>query len=88
MPRSEIPDSLVRCVGSAFPVLPIESNSLQGILIDSFETPCVNHIVCGIRPRAIERRYAADAAEVMKRPSGTELVGHKGVLSPEETESI
>lgn len=82
------PNSRVRGVGAQFPVLPIEGDPLDGIQIDAVEAAGVDHVVGGIRARAIEGGDAAVAAEVVQRALGAELIGRKIGLALDEAEPI
>jgi hypothetical protein len=83
-----LPDSLVRRIGTSLPVEAIEANSLQGFQIDAFETACVDHVVRGVGARTVEGRNTAVATEVMERTTRAELIRRKGFLSLNEMESI
>jgi len=86
--RSDFPNPRVWRIRATFPASPIEPNPLQRIEIDVLETSCVDHVILGVRARTVERRYAAEAAEVVERPSSTKLVRRKSVLALEKVESI
>jgi hypothetical protein len=84
----DVPDSRVWCIGTNLPTEAIEANALQGVQINAFEAPRVDHVVLGLRARTVEGGDAAVAAEVVYRTPSTELICRQGVLSLQETESI
>ncbi len=83
-----LPDSLVRRIGTNLPAEAIEANSLQRVEINAFETARVDHVVLRIRARTVEGSDTAVAAEVMDRSPCAKLVRRKSFLSLHETESI
>ncbi len=61
----DLPDSRVWCIGTNLPAEAIEANALQGVQINTFEAPYVDHVVLGLRARTEEGGDAAIAAEVV-----------------------